>query len=40
LDVSATFVDLSAHTAFNSDLILQENMGYIETEDGNFLEQD
>lgn len=40
LDVSATFVDLSAHTSFNSDLILQENMGYIETEDGNFLEQD
>ena len=40
LDVSATFVNLSAHTAFNSDLILQENMGYIETEDGNFLEQD
>ena len=40
LDVSATFVDLSAQTFFNSDLILQENMGYIETEDGNFLEQD
>jgi len=40
LDVSATFVDLSAHTAFNSDLILQENMGYLETENGNFLEQD
>jgi len=40
LDVSATFVDLSAHTAFNQDLILQENMGYLETEDGNFLEQD
>jgi hypothetical protein len=40
LDVSATFVDLSAHTAFNQDLILQENMGYIETENGNFLEQD
>ena len=40
LDVSATFVDLSAHTAFNQDLILQENMGYIETENGYFLEQD
>ena len=40
LDVSATFVDLSAHTAFNQDLILQENMGYLETENGNFLEQD
>ena len=40
LDVSATFVDLSAHTSFNSDLILQENMGYIETENGDFLEQD
>ena len=40
LDVSATFVDLSIYTTFNSDLILQENMGYIETENGNFLEQD
>jgi len=40
LDVSATFVDLSSHTAFNQDLILQENMGYIETENGLFLEQD
>jgi hypothetical protein len=40
LDVSATFVNLSSHTAFNSDLILQENMGYIETENGDFLEQD
>ena len=40
LDVSATFVDLSAHTAFNSELILQENMGYLETENGDFLEQD
>jgi hypothetical protein len=33
-------VDLSAHTAFNSELILQENMGYLETENGDFLEQD
>ena len=40
LDVSATFVNLSSHTAFNSELILQENMGYIETENGDFLEQD
>ena len=40
LDVSATFVNLSNQTAFNSDLILQENMGYLETENGEFLEQD
>jgi hypothetical protein len=40
LDVSATFVNLSNQTAFNSDLILQENMGYLETEDGQFIEQD
>tara|TARA_R110000851_G_scaffold118005_3_gene245084 strand:+ start:2551 stop:5733 length:3183 start_codon:yes stop_codon:yes gene_type:complete len=40
LDCSVTFVDLSGYTAFNSDLILQENMGYIETENGNFIEQE
>jgi hypothetical protein len=40
LDCSVTFVDLSGYTAFTSDLILQENMGYIETENGNFIEQE
>lgn len=40
LDCSVTFVDLSGYTAFNSDLILQENMGYLETENGNFIEQE
>lgn len=40
LDCSVTFVDLSGYTALKSDLILQENMGYIKTENGNFIEQE
>ena len=39
LDCSATFIDLSSYAAFNSDLILLENMGYLETESGDFIQQ-
>ena len=42
LDCEVTYVDFSYTKAIviNSELILQENMGYIETENGEFIEQD
>ena len=40
LDISATFIDIAFQAASNSDLILLESLGFIETENSNNLEQE